>query len=182
VAPISRNFEQLNVPEISASVEKSLAALTKLNLEKISAQANALLSEVRDTNRQLKDVIGGPELKSTIVDAAAAAGSARQIFERAEKPVSQVLADLSRASESLDRLTKRLDLVSADLPETSTQLRQTIQRLNRLIGNQQQDFEKTIENLRAVSENMKEITDNSKKYPSQLLFGAPPPPSKVMQR
>jgi hypothetical protein len=29
---------------------------------------------------------------------------------------------------------------------------------------------------------MKEITDNSKKYPSQVLFGAPPPPSKVMQK
>ena len=186
VERILRNFEQLNVPQLTASVDKSLAALTKLaesaNLEKIGAQANALLSEVRDTNRQLKDVISSSELKSTVADVAAAAGSARQIIERAEKPVNQMLADLSRASENLDRLTKRLDSVSADLPETSTQFRQTIQRLNRLIVNQQQDFEKTVENLRAFSENMKEITDNSKKYPSQLLFGAPPPPSKAMQR
>jgi hypothetical protein len=37
-------------------------------------------------------------------------------------------------------------------------------------------------NLRAISENMKEITDNSKRYPSQVLFGAPPPPAKAMQR
>ena len=65
---------------------------------------------------------------------------------------------------------------------TSGQLRQTIQRMNRLIANQQRDIEKTMDNLRAVSENMKEITDNSKKYPSQVLFGAPPPPSKAMQR
>jgi hypothetical protein len=39
-----------------------------------------------------------------------------------------------------------------------------------------------MENLRGISDNMKEITDNSKKYPSQVLFGAPPPPSKVMQK
>jgi phospholipid/cholesterol/gamma-HCH transport system substrate-binding protein len=51
-----------------------------------------------------------------------------------------------------------------------------------LIANQQRDVEQTMSNLRAISENMKEITDNSKKYPSQVLFGAPPPPAKAMQR
>jgi phospholipid/cholesterol/gamma-HCH transport system substrate-binding protein/paraquat-inducible protein B len=54
--------------------------------------------------------------------------------------------------------------------------------MNRLLANQQRDIEKTMDNLRAVSENMKESTENSKKYPSQVLFGAPPPPSKAMQR
>jgi hypothetical protein len=39
-----------------------------------------------------------------------------------------------------------------------------------------------VDNLRAATDNLKEITDDSKKYPSQTLFGAPPPPSKVMQR
>jgi uncharacterized coiled-coil protein SlyX len=62
------------------------------------------------------------------------------------------------------------------------QARATLQRLNRLISNQQQDIEKTVDNLRSVSESLKEIVDNSKNYPSQVLFGAPPPPSKVMQR
>jgi len=62
------------------------------------------------------------------------------------------------------------------------QLRQTLLRLNLLLAGQQRDIEKTVQNLRAISENMKEITDNSRKYPSQVLFGAPPPPSKVMER
>jgi ABC-type transporter Mla subunit MlaD len=152
------------------------------NVEKVGAQAYALLTEVRETNRQLKDLVSSPELKSVVADAAAAMAGARQIMERAEKPLSQLLADLPRAAESLERLAKRLDAVSADLPETSAQLRQTLQRLNRLIASQQQDIEKTVDNLRSISENLKEITDDSKKYPSQLLFGAPPPPSKVMQR
>jgi phospholipid/cholesterol/gamma-HCH transport system substrate-binding protein/paraquat-inducible protein B len=152
------------------------------NVEKVGAQAYALLSEVRETNRQLKDLVSSPELKSVVADAAAATAGARQIIERAEKPLSQLLADLPRAAESLERLAKRLDSVSADLPDTSAQLRQTVQRLNRLVSSQQQDIEKTVDNLRAISENLKEITDDSKKYPSQLLFGGPPPPSKVIQR
>jgi phospholipid/cholesterol/gamma-HCH transport system substrate-binding protein/paraquat-inducible protein B len=186
VESILQNFEQLDIPRLMTNVDRSLAAITKMaegaNVEKIGAQANALLTEVRETNRQLKDLVAGPELKSTLADAAATVGSARQIMERAEKPLNQMLADLPRVSESLERLVQRLDSVSADLPDTSAQLRQTVQRLNRLISGQQQDIEKTVDNLRSISENLKELTDDSKKYPSQLLFGAPPPPSKVMQR
>jgi len=54
--------------------------------------------------------------------------------------------------------------------------------MNRLIASQQRDIEQTMGNLRAISENMKEITESSKKYPSQTLFGGPPPPAKSLQR
>ena len=183
---ILQNFGDINIPQLTGSIEKSLGAMTKLaesaNLEKIGSQANSLLTEVRETNRQINALVGSPELKSALADASATAGRARQLIERAEKPINQMLADLPQAAESMNRLVKRLDAVSNDLPETSAQLRQTLQRLNRLVASQQRDIEKTMENLRGISDNMKEITDNSKKYPSQVLFGAPPPPSKVMQK
>jgi phospholipid/cholesterol/gamma-HCH transport system substrate-binding protein/paraquat-inducible protein B len=186
VERILRNFSDIDIAQLSQTIDKSLVAMTKLaenaNLDKIGGQTNALLNELRETNRQINALVSNPELKTAIADASASAGRARQIIERAEKPVNQMLTDLPQATESLSRLVKRLDSVATDLPETSGQLRQTIQRMNRLIANQQRDIEKTMDNLRAVSENMKEITDNSKKYPSQVLFGAPPPPSKAMQR
>jgi phospholipid/cholesterol/gamma-HCH transport system substrate-binding protein len=186
VERILRNFSDIDIAQLSQTIDKSLVAMTKLaenaNLDKIGAQANALLNELRETNRQINTLVSNPELKTTIADASASAGRARQIIERAEKPINQMLTDLPQATESLSRLVKRLDSAATDLPETSSQLRQTIQRMNRLLANQQRDIEKTMDNLRAVSENMKEITDNSKKYPSQVLFGAPPPPSKAMQR
>ena len=186
VERILRNFSDIDIAQLSQTIDKSLVAMTKLaenaNLDKIGAQANALLNELRETNRQINTLVSSPELKTSIADASASVGRARQIIERAEKPINQMLTDLPQATESLSRLVKRLDSVATDLPETSSQLRQTIQRMNRLLANQQRDIEKTMDNLRAVSENMKEITDNSKKYPSQVLFGAPPPPSKAMQR
>jgi phospholipid/cholesterol/gamma-HCH transport system substrate-binding protein/paraquat-inducible protein B len=183
---ILQNFSDINIPQLTGSIEKSLGAMTKLaesaNLEKIGTQANSLLTEVRETNRQINALVSSPDLKSALADASVTAGRARQLVERAEKPINQMLADLPQAAESMNRLVKRLDAVSNDLPETSAQLRQTLQRLNRLVASQQRDIEKTMENLRGISDNMKEITDNSKKYPSQVLFGAPPPPSKVMQK
>lgn len=151
-------------------------------MEKVGAQASALLTEIRETNRRLKDLVASPDLKSAVADAAAATAGARQIIERAEKPLNQMLDDLPRAAESLERLAKRLDSVLADLPDAGGQLRQTLQRLNRLISGQQQDIETTVDNLRSISENLKELTDDSRKYPSQVFFGVPPPPSKVMQR
>jgi len=186
VERILRNFSDIDIAQLSQTIDKSIVAITKLaenaNLDKIGAQANALLSELRQTNRQINTLVSNPELKTAVADVSASAGRARQILERAEKPINQMLTDLPQATESLNRLVKRLDSAASDLPQTSTELRQTIQRMNRLLANQQRDIEKTMDNLRAVSENMKEVTENSKKYPSQVLFGAPPPPSKAMQR
>ena len=186
VERILRNFSDIDIAQLSQTIDKSIVAITKLaenaNLDKIGAQANALLNELRATNRQINTLVSNPELKTAVADVSASAGRARQILERAEKPINQMLTDLPQATESLNRLVKRLDSAANDLPQTSTELRQTIQRMNRLLANQQRDIEKTMDNLRAVSENMKEITENSKKYPSQVLFGAPPPPSKAMQR
>jgi phospholipid/cholesterol/gamma-HCH transport system substrate-binding protein len=184
VERILRNVEQLDIQRLIGSMESSLKTIDKLasgaNLDKISTQAVALLTEVRETNLQLKQVVGGSDLKDAVKDAAVAAGTARQILERADKPLSQLIADLPKASESINRVAQRLDAVTANLPETNAQFRQTLQQLNRLISGQQRDIEKTVENLRSMSESLKEAVDNSKKYPSQLLFGAPPPPSKVM--
>jgi phospholipid/cholesterol/gamma-HCH transport system substrate-binding protein/paraquat-inducible protein B len=183
---ILRSLENVDIGHLVDGIEISLGTITKVaegaNLDKIGAQANSFLTEVRDTNRQLKELLGSSELKLALRDGAAAAKGAREIIDNAEKPMKQLLTDLPQASEGMTRLIKRLDAVAGDLPETSAQLRQTIQRMNRLLASQQRDIERTLENLRVISDNLKEITDNSKKYPSQVLFGAPPPPSKAMQR
>lgn len=183
---ILRSVESVDIGGLVGRLEKSLATITKVaegaNLDKLGGQANAFLTEVRDTNRQLQELIGSNEVKSVLKDSAATASGARQIVERAQKPVDQMLAALPRAAESLERIVQRLDAVSADLPETSAQLRQTLQRMNRLIATQQHGISATIENLQAISNDMKELAESSRKYPSQVLFGAPPTPSKVMQR
>ena len=65
VESILQNFEQLDVPRLMSSVDKSLAAITKMaegaNVERVGTQAYALLTEVRETNRQLKDLVASPE-------------------------------------------------------------------------------------------------------------------------
>jgi ABC-type transporter Mla subunit MlaD len=186
VERILQNVEELDIPQLTASVEKSLTAMTKLaegaNLQEIGRQANALLSEIRDTNRQLRVLVHAPELKSSLADAAAAASTARRLLENAEKPVSQLLNDLPRISESITHVASRLDAVTADLPQTSSQFQQTLRQLNRLIVTQQQQIQTTLESLRSVTEDIQEFANESRKYPSQIFFGAPPPRSEVFEQ
>ncbi len=186
VEKILRGMENVDVGRLVDGLEKSLLTITKVaegaNFDKLGAQANAFLTEVRDTNRQLKEIIGGSDLKAAFKDGAAAAKTAREIIDSAEKPLKQLLADLPQATDSLNKLIKRVDTMSADLPETSAQLRQSLRRLNRLLASQQQEIHTTIDNIRAISDNVKELSEESKRYPSQALFGAPPPPAGAVSR
>lgn len=186
VEKILRSIESVDLGRLVDGIEKSLSTITKVaegaNLDKLGQETSAFLAEMRDTNRQLKEIVASADLKSALKDTAAAAKGAREIMDSAEKPLKQLLADLPQTSQNLNRLIKRMDSVSNDLPQTGSQLRQSIQRLNRLLASQQRDIERTVDNLRAISDNMREITDNSKNYPSQVLFGAPPPPSKAIPK
>lgn len=186
VEKILRSVENVDVGRLVDGLEKSLLTITKVaegaNFDKLGGQANAFLTEVRDTNRQLKDLIGSSEVRSAFKDGAAAAKTAREIIDSAEKPLKQLLADLPQASDSVNKLIKRVDSMSADLPETSAQLRQSLRRLNRLLASQQQEIHTTIENIRTISDNVKDLTEESKRYPSQAVFGAPPPPSGAVSR
>jgi len=186
VERILRSLEHVDIGRLVDSMEKSLGTVTKvfenMKFDNLSGEAVALLSEIRDTNRQLKELVGGNELKAAINDAAAAAKGARAIIGGAEKPLKQLFAELPQASESLARVVKRLDAMSGDLPETSAQLRQTLRRLNRILTSQQQEIQSTMENIRSITQNVKDLTEDSKRFPSQAIFGAPPPPSGAVSK
>jgi phospholipid/cholesterol/gamma-HCH transport system substrate-binding protein/paraquat-inducible protein B len=183
---ILRSLENVDIGRLVDGMEKSLAIITKVvesvKFEKLSGEAVAFLSEVRETNRQLKELVGGQEIKTAASDAAAAAKGARAIISSAEKPMQQLLADLPQASESMTRLIKRLDALSGDLPESNAQLRQSLRRLNRMLASQQNEIQSTVENLRMITENVKELSEDSKRFPSQAIFGAPPPPSGAVSK
>ena len=181
---ILQNVEKIDVDRLMKGIDKSLTTITNVaegaDFDKIGKQASAFLTEIRATNKQLKDLLGSPDVKSAFSDAAAAAKIGRRMIANAEAPVKQLLADLPEASASIQGLVKRLDAMSADLPESTAQAKQTLRRINRLLASQQQEIQTTVDNLRAISDNVKEITDNSTRFPAQTLFGAPPPKSEVM--
>ncbi len=79
VEKILRSIQDVDLGKLVDGIEKSLGTITKVaegaNLDKMGASANAFLTEVRETNRQLKDMLASGDLKAALRDGAAAAKS-----------------------------------------------------------------------------------------------------------
>lgn len=181
VDKILRNLEQINIERITGSVEKSLNVMTKTledaNIEKIGKEAEHLLAEFRETNQKFSGFLKELEGTSIVSDTSAAAATVRRIAEGAEKPLNQLVTDLAETSTSIKKLAAKLDPLADDLPETIALMKRTLRRLDNLVASRQQDIDVTLENIRLISEHLKDLTDDAKKYPGQILFGKPPPPS-----
>jgi phospholipid/cholesterol/gamma-HCH transport system substrate-binding protein/paraquat-inducible protein B len=171
---IMRNLEQIDVEKITDAVETSLNAFTKtaqgLDLQETNEQVQQLLAELSGVAQLFKE----GEIESILSDTSATMATARRIVEGSEPSLTEFPSALLEASKNIKELTKRLDAVSRDLPEALAKFRRVLNDVDHLLSNQQEDIELTIRNIRAASENFKELSENAKKYPSQVLFGAPP--------
>jgi phospholipid/cholesterol/gamma-HCH transport system substrate-binding protein len=183
---ILKNLESLDFNTIAKNLNTSLKdlsrTLSQTNLEKVSDQAQALLSELRETNRQVDDLLKNPKIKTLLPDAAATMAAARRILEGTEKPVAQLLGAFKKVSASLETLSTRLNTISHDTTDSAAHAERILRRVDDLISDQKPDIEAAVENIRRISDNLREITENARKYPSQVLFGEPPPHSKTGER
>jgi phospholipid/cholesterol/gamma-HCH transport system substrate-binding protein len=183
---IINNFEGLDFRNIAENFNSSLKdlsrALSQTNLDKVSGQANSLLSELRETNRRVATLLKDPKIESLLPDAAATMAAARRFAEDSRQPVSQLLNSFNDVSAGMDELAVKLDALSGDTTESVIRLKRMLRRLDDLIAEGQPDIETILENIRLITGNLKEITDNAKKYPSQFLFGEPPPRSNTGEK
>jgi len=183
---IMKNLESIDFKNTAENFNNSLKILSqtldKINIGKVGQEAEMLLSELRQTNRQVALLLKDPKIESLLPDAAATMAAARRFAEDTRKPVSQLLNTFNDVSAGMAELAVKLDTLSGDTTESVVRLRGILRRLDDLIAERQPDIETTLENIRLISENLKEITDNAKKYPSQFLFGEPPPHTKTGER
>ena len=140
------------------------------------------MTEVRETNRTLGQILGGPKIKGILTDTAATLAATKRLAENSEKPLNKILVAVGEASQSINDITKKLDSQDDGLPAALAELRKILRRLDGLIATQQQDVAEIIENIRLFSENMREFSDDIKDNPSQLLLGKPPPHSKPARK
>ena len=59
-------------------------------------------------------------------------------------------------------------------PQSIAHLERTLARLDRILGGGEADLATTIENLRQITDNLRDLTEDAKRYPANVLFGAPP--------
>lgn len=69
----------------------------------------------------------------------------------------------------------------ANIPQVTSQLNETLQRIDELLATQRPEIEEAVRNLRGVLANLKDLTESLKRYPSDLIFGQPPPKSEDLK-
>jgi ABC-type transporter Mla subunit MlaD len=135
---------------LSQRVDRTLGkletSLDGLQAKKLSDEASALIGELRQSNTELRRTLGSPAFQKLPEDAGAAVARVRQLVD------------------------------DPKLATTITNLERSLARIDRIIGGGEADMAATIENLRQITDNLRDLTEDAKRYPSNLLFGAPPAP------
>jgi paraquat-inducible protein B len=140
----------LDTRSLQQRTEKTLAkiesTLNDIAAKKLSDEALTLLADLRKSNAELQATLSNPTFKK--------------------------LPDTADQA-----LTKIRDLVSdPKLTSSITHMERTLARLDRIFGGGEADLATTIDNLRQISDNLRELTEDAKRYPSNVIFGAPPRP------
>jgi ABC-type transporter Mla subunit MlaD len=122
------------------------STLDNFAAKKVSDETVALLAELRESNAELRKTLANPALQKLPDDAAAAIARVRTLVD------------------------------DPNLPKTVAHLSQTLARLDRILGTGEGDIAVTIENLRQITDNLRDLSEDTKRYPANVIFGAPPTP------
>lgn len=140
----------LDTKAIGKQTQDTLAriesTLKAIDAKRLSDEGTALLAELRQSNAELRKTLASPALQRIPEDT-----------HQAVLEIRKVVSD-PRLAASIVRLER------------------TLARLDRLTGGGEANLAATLENLRDISADLRELTENAKRDPSNLLFGAPPPP------
>src|SRR5439155_7856029 len=139
----------LDTKSLQQRTERTLAkiesTLNDIAAKKLSDEAVALLTELRKTNSELQTTLANPAFKKLPETADAALQKVRDLV--ADPRLASSIAHMER----------------------------TLSRLDRIFGGGDAYLATTIENLRQISDNLRDLTEDAKRYPSGVIFGAPPP-------
>lgn len=107
-----------------------------------------------------------PQLEAAALDARGTMRAARDIVEGRE---------LRAAIANSAAATAELRAAIARLPATTAAAEATLRRIEALIADADRDLGPMLRDLRVMADNLRAMTEQMRRYPSQVLFGDPPP-------
>ena len=158
---ITRKLEQVDIDKITKDFDTMLTSVTRLvnevQRDQLSAEVKQAMVELRGTIQNARRVLDTPELGKALKDSAV------------------VMRDIRRtAADAREAM--------AQLPEITARLNKSLRRVDALLASEGETVEAVLENLRSASEELNYLTKAVEHYPSQVLFGEPPPRSQALKR
>jgi len=163
--------------QFTSAAERLVARLEQAQLPEMVESANALLKTLNET-------IGTGEGYRLLVEAADLVTQIRETASRVSPPLVAAIEDAQRSLAAAQQLldsretqaTRRnIEAATARLPQTVGAIEGAARRLDTVTADADRDIGPMLRELRLAAENLRIITENMRQYPSQVLFGAPPP-------
>lgn len=159
---------RLNEVDVGGLVQRVDALVKTLNDTISSGEAYRVLVETADAIAGLRSRAEelAPDIRATTEDARAATKAVREILEG--RDMRMIISNSAAA-------TAELRSAIARLPAATAAIDQAVRRVEAVVSDTERDFGPTLRDLRVTAENLRAITEQMRRYPSQVLFGQPPP-------
>jgi ABC-type transporter Mla subunit MlaD len=171
---IAQQLQDAHIDEVVHNVDKLIKDLNEkvldIDMKGIQGEVLALAKDLRETNARIKQVLDKPEVDAAVADAAKTAASVRS----ASGQIDTMLGDAQTKKMLAD-----VGNTAAAASPAAADLRRLLRRLDAMMAGHQEDVGATLTGLRRTSENVEQLTGDAKQNPARLLFGDPPPKSKV---
>lgn len=157
----------------------------------------AILDETRSILSRTDDLLADPAMDTIIPNVAGAAASVNTIlaesaddliqaagetrqamasFKKASLVLEKTLADprMDKAMGEIAPTLENISRASSDLTAAVGKVHALVNRLNGVVASEEANVHTILEDTREVMQNIKELTGDAKRYPSGMIFGAPP--------
>jgi len=165
---IARKLDQVEFEKISKDLDGMITSATQLvnalHAEHLGTEAKQVMAELRGTIQDARRILDSPYVAKAIKDSAAA------------------MEDLRLTAGDLTHTAKNVRAATDQLPDLMVRMNKSLRRVDALLVGQGEKVEDVLENLRSVSEELRYLTKAVEQYPSQVLFGEPPPRSQAVKR
>lgn len=134
-----------------------------------------LIGDLRDTNRQAQQKLATLDLSGVGRVVAGAEPMLKDLGVAAGKfaKLAETL-DGALGGPALPRLIADTGATAAAARKAADTFNGAMRRVDRLLASGQQEIGTTLGHLETIAGNLRELSEGAKRYPSQLLFGAPP--------
>ena len=165
---IAKKFDQIDIAKLSKDLDGVLTSVAQLvkdvQGEHLGTEAKQVMIDLRGTIQDARKVLDNPNLGKALKDSSVA------------------MQDIRRTAADLAVTAKDVRGAMMQLPDVMARLNKTLRRVDTLLAAKGETVDELLENLRSVSEDLRYLTQAVEKYPSQVLFGEPPPHTQAVKR
>lgn len=158
---------------LTDAISDVLSSLKKVQYEKVFNNIDALAITAKRAIDDSDFPTVGKKLNSALDNLEKTSSSYKSMADELSKiiksgEIENTLTNINKASSRISSITEQADT-------TLEELATTVSHTNEMISGYREQISTILDNTESTTSNLKSFTNNAKEYPSQMIWGSPPP-------